>query len=345
MKLSDFDYKLPTQLVAQNPCEKRDASRLLVLYKDTGKIEHYVFRDLVELLDKESLIVLNDTKVFKARIIGQRRGFKGKIEILVLRRSNGDVYNVLAKPSRKITIGTKLVFKDKGLCAEAVGREGGYIQLRFNANGCLYKILDEIGMVPLPPYIKRTPRKQDEVRYQTVYAKKPGAIAAPTAGLHFTQDIINQIQKKHINITPLTLHVGYGTFKPVVQEDITKHNMHEEYYEINADTALAVNRAKADSKKIIAVGTTVCRALESACIKDNSHYKTDKRQGYTDIFIYPGYRFKMVDALLTNFHLPKTTLLMLVSAFAGRENIMKAYQEAVRLEYRFFSYGDAMLII
>ena len=338
MKLADFDYYLPSKLIAQYPQEKRDESRLLLLHRQTGEIEHFIFKDLPGLLSQEDLLVLNDTKVFKARLIGKREGFEGTIEILIAHRLRDDIYNVLAKPSKKLLTGTRIVFDDKRLNAEVTGRENGYTQLRFNVNGCLYNLLDEIGRVPLPPYIKRDAEELDESRYQTIYAKNPGAIAAPTAGLHFTQSLMERIKSKNINTTYLTLHVGYGTFKPVVEEDILMHSMHKEYYEITYKTAGMVSRSKASGKKIIAVGTTVCRALESAAIKRNAELSTD-------LFIYPGFNFNVIDGLVTNFHLPKTTLLMLVSAFAGIENIMKAYQEAIRHRYRFFSYGDAMLIL
>jgi S-adenosylmethionine:tRNA ribosyltransferase-isomerase len=345
MKLSDFDYKLPPGLIAQYPCEERDESRLLLLHRDTGKIEHLIFKDIPSLLSEDDLIVLNDTKVFKARIIGKRRGFEGKIEILIAHKLKDNIYNVLARPSRKLSPGTEIIFADKRLSAEVLGKDGDYTQLCFNVNGSLYGLLDEIGNVPLPPYIKRDTEKWDESRYQTVYARNPGAIAAPTAGLHFTEDIISSIKAKNIGLAYLTLHVGYGTFKPVIEEDIRKHNMHEEYYEINDDTAVLAGKAKTTGKNIVAVGTTVCRALESASFKQGTKHEIRNTKSSTGLFIYPGYKFKMVDTLLTNFHLPKTTLLMLVSAFAGRENIMRAYKEAIRRKYRFFSYGDAMLII
>lgn len=338
MNLSDFDYKLPPELIAQHPLEKRDASRLLVLHKQTGRIEHCCFKDLLNFLSPEDLLVLNDTKVFNARIIGKREGFEGRIEILISHKLKDNIYNVLAKPSRKISAGVKIVFADKRLSAEVVGREGDYTQLRFNVNGSLYGLLDEIGSVPLPHYIKRAAEKLDQSRYQTVYAKNIGAIAAPTAGLHFTEDIIELIKKKNIDLAYLTLHVGYGTFKPVKQEDITRHDMHKEYYEITDKTADMLKNAKKYGKNIITVGTTACRALESSVAMQSNC-------GYTDIFIYPGFDFKITGGLLTNFHLPKSTLIMLVAAFAGRENIMNAYHEAIKRRYRFFSYGDAMLIL
>jgi S-adenosylmethionine:tRNA ribosyltransferase-isomerase len=338
MKLSDFDYKLPPELIAQYPSNKRDESRLLLLHRHTGKIEHLIFRDLPSLLSAKDLVVLNDTKVFKARIVGKREGFEGRIDILISHKLKDNIYNVLARPAKKLSPGTKIIFADKRLSAEVLGRDGDYTQLCFNVNGSLYSLLDEIGKVPLPPYIKRDTEKRDESRYQTVYAKNTGAIAAPTAGLHFTKNVIKRIKEKGINTACITLHVGYGTFKPVTEDDIAKHHMHEEYYEINDNAVTMVNSTKEEGKKIIAVGTTVCRALESSSVMGSS-------SGHTNIFIYPGYAFKVVDVLLTNFHLPRTTLMMLVSAFAGRENVMKAYQEAIRRKYRFFSYGDAMLIV
>ncbi len=355
MKLSDFDYNLPPELIAQYPLEQRDSSRLLVLHRRTGSIQHLSFKNLKRFIAAGDLLVLNDTKVFKARIFGRRDGFKGKIEILICNKLKDNIYEVLAKPCKKLSTGTRVIFDDKRLNAEVLGRDDDYVRLRFNVNGSLYSILDDIGRVPLPPYIKRPAEEDDAPRYQTVYAKHEGAIAAPTAGLHFTENIISALRKKHVNIAPVTLHVGYGTFKPVADDVITKHNMHKEYYEISDITARFVNKAKACDKKIIAVGTTVCRALESAAVKcgtffyqgqePQAQYEIRDTKDHTNIFIYPGYDFKIVDMLLTNFHLPKTTLLMLVSAFAGRENIMKAYQEAIRHRYRFFSYGDAMLIL
>jgi S-adenosylmethionine:tRNA ribosyltransferase-isomerase len=345
MKLADFDYDLPRELIAQYPCKKRDGSRLLLLHRQTGMVEHLIFKDLPDILGRDDVLVLNDTRVFKARLIGRREGFTGRIEILITRRLRDNIYNVLARPSKRLTAGTRIIFDDKRLSAEVVGRVHDYIQLCFNVNGGLHDLLDEIGSVPLPPYIKRDAEELDESRYQTIYAKNKGAIAAPTAGLHFTEGIISRVKSKGINIAFLTLHVGYGTFKPVTKEDITRHSMHKEYYEIADETAKAVNNAKAGGKKVIAAGTTVCRALETAVFNRNSQYAIRNTRGHTGIFIYPGYDFKIIDGLLTNFHLPRTTLFMLVSAFAGRENIMKAYQDAIRQRYRFFSYGDAMLIV
>jgi S-adenosylmethionine:tRNA ribosyltransferase-isomerase len=345
MKLSDFDYNLPPGLIAQYPSRKRDESRLLVLCRKSGKIKHSVFKNLPEFLSPKDVMVLNDTKVFKARIFGKRDGFEGKIDILISHKLKDNIYNVLAKPSKKLLKGTRIIFDDKRLTAQVVSRENGYIQMCFNVNGNLYNLLNEIGRAPLPPYIKRDADQYDELRYQTVYAKNTGAIAAPTAGLHFTESVMNRIKGKGVDMAYLTLHVGYGTFKPVGEEDITRHIMHKEHYEIKGKTIGLVNNAKEFGNKVIAVGTTVCRALESASFKQNTIYEIRNTKSSTGLFVYPGYSFKIIDMLLTNFHLPKTTLLMLVSAFAGRENILKAYEEAIREKYRFFSYGDAMLIV
>ncbi|MDD5503970.1 MAG: tRNA preQ1(34) S-adenosylmethionine ribosyltransferase-isomerase QueA [Candidatus Omnitrophica bacterium] len=350
MRLSDFEYNLPPGLIAQYPCQKRDESRLLLLHKDTGAIEHLLFRDIVRFFKKGDILALNDTKVYKARVIGRRRGHTGKIEFLVAGRLEGGLYNVLARPSRKLSKGTRIVFDKTDISAEVIGRSAGYIQMRFEPEEGIYSALDKIGSMPLPPYIKRNAELIDESRYQTVYAKKPGAIAAPTAGLHFTNELIDCIRQSGVNIAYLTLHVGYGTFRPVTEEDITRHHMHHEYYEISEETARMINNAKVCRGRVIAAGTTACRALESACAgrkagQSASGFSLPASSGSTDIFIYPGYGFKAIDMLLTNFHLPRTTLLMLVCAFAGREMIMKAYNEAIKLGYRFFSYGDAMLIV
>jgi len=350
MRLSDFEYSLPSGLIAQYPCQNRGESRLLVLHKSTGVIEHLMFRDIVRFFKNGDLLALNDTKVYKARITGMREGFSGKIEFLVADRLGGGIYNTLARPSRRLSRGTRVAFDGGRINAEVAGRDNGYIQLRFDPEGDLYGMLDKIGSMPLPPYIKRNAELIDESRYQTVYAKKPGAIAAPTAGLHFTRELIDSIGQNGVDVAYLTLHVGYGTFRPVVEEDITRHNMHHEYYEISDETARLINNAKAGRGRVIAVGTTTCRALESAsAVKDIGTGATkcllSNGKDYAGIFIYPGYRFKVIDMLLTNFHLPRTTLLMLVCAFAGREMIIKAYNEAIRHGYRFFSYGDAMLIV
>jgi S-adenosylmethionine:tRNA ribosyltransferase-isomerase len=358
MKLSDFSYSLPNELIAQYPVEKRDESRLLVLHKDTGIIEHKIFKDIEKYLNPGDMLVLNNTKVLPAQIIG-RKETGGKIEALILNLVTGYPsrqneksealgtdrlqvtgkyeYEVLLKPARGCKLGTRIIFGDGELNAEVVRIENGRRFLKFDCNGNLEKVLDRLGEIPLPPYIKREAIDSDIERYQTVYASKNGAVAAPTAGLHFTKSLLEDISKKRVNVEYVTLHVGYGTFKPVSSENIIEHKMEKEYFEIENKIIERLNNKKG---KIIAVGTTSARALESIYT-----LCPPPPQGWTDLFIYPGYKFKTVDALLTNFHLPKTTLLMLVSAFCGRELLFKAYEEAIKERYRFYSYGDAMLII
>jgi len=345
MKLSDFDYNLPQELIAQHPLSERDSSRLLVLDRKTGKVEHRIFTDLPLYLEEKDLVVLNDTRVCNARLIGKRVGLEGKVEVLLSERLGDDLYAGLCKPFRKLKQGTRLIFDKGTLEAEVVGEDKPFKLLRLLANGNLSKILEEIGDVPLPPYIKRAPTQDDKERYQTVFAKNTGAIAAPTAGLHFTESLIKNLKAKGVGVTYITLHVGYATFKPVTEADVTKHRMHKEYFEISNETAERINRTKNNGGRVIAVGTTVCRAIEAAVFQKDDKSKIRDANKWTDIFIYPGYRFKLIDVLLTNFHLPKTTLLMLVAAFAGKENVLKAYQEAMGNRYRFYSYGDAMLII
>ena len=338
MKLSDFDYSLPKELIAQYPAERRDESRLLVLYKDTGKIEHKVFKDIIEYFNPGDLVILNNTKVFPAQIIG-RKETGGKVEALVLniREELGlkGEYEVLLKPARGCNVGSKIMFCKGELNAEVTKIENGRRFLKFDCNGNLEKELDRLGEMPLPPYIKREATDFDSERYQTVYALKSGAVAAPTAGLHFTKQLLADISKKEVGIEYVTLHVGYGTFKPVSSEYIKEHKMEKEYFEIENRVREKIKNKKG---KIITVGTTSARVLESIDSVCPS-------QGWTDLFIYPGYKFKTADCLLTNFHLPKTTLLMLVAAFCGREFLFKAYEEAVKKKYRFYSYGDAMLVI
>ncbi|MBU3911985.1 MAG: tRNA preQ1(34) S-adenosylmethionine ribosyltransferase-isomerase QueA [Candidatus Omnitrophica bacterium] len=343
MGLLDFDYNLPKELIAQHPSEKRDGSRLLVLHKNSGKIEHRIFSDIVGYFQKGDLLVLNNTKVVPARLTGKKET-GGRVEALIL--AQGDEYEVLLKPARGCKVGTKLIFGDGALKADVSRIENGRRFLKFQCNGDFEELLDRFGKVPLPPYIKRDTIKSDRERYQTVYAEKKGAIAAPTAGLHFTKEILSNISAKGIDVEYITLHVGYGTFKPVKSEDITAHKMEKEYFEI--DNALA-EKLKTKKVRTIAVGTTTCRALETVAARQALPHTAEQtlqlQQGWTDLFMYPPYKFKAIDALLTNFHLPRTTLLMLVSAFCGRELLMRAYEEAVREKYRFYSYGDAMLII
>ncbi|MBU1913143.1 MAG: tRNA preQ1(34) S-adenosylmethionine ribosyltransferase-isomerase QueA [Candidatus Omnitrophica bacterium] len=358
MKLSNFDYNLPKELIAQYPAEKRDGSRLLVLHKDTGEIEHRVFKDIIEYFNPGDLLILNNTKVLPAQIIG-RKETGGKVEALVLNAGKGSgekgEYEVLLKPARGCNVGSKIIFGSGELNAEVARIENGRRFLKFDCNGNLQKVLNELGEMPLPPYIKREATDFDSERYQTVYAVKSGAVAAPTAGLHFTKKLLEDISKKGVGLEYVTLHVGYGTFKPVSSEYIKEHKMEKEYFEI--DKAVA-DKLKDRKGKLVAVGTTSCRVLETT-LRDGSRANRKSvpqgtglalapepsLSGWTDLFIYPGYKFEIVDALLTNFHLPKTTLLMLVAAFCGRELLFKAYEEAIKEKYRFYSYGDAMLII
>jgi len=343
MKLTDFDYNLPKELIAQYPCEERDGSRLLVLHREAGKIEHRRFSDIDEYIAPNDALVLNDTKVFPARLMGLTADGK-KVELLLLRQ-DGEFWRALAKPSSRLKEGVRIEFGNGRLYCEVVDAQSEQKLLRFSKNGTLMEIISEIGQVPLPPYIKREAAILDNERYQTVYAKNDGAVAAPTAGLHFTGALIDKIRAKGAQVVYVTLHVGYGTFKPVRDEDITKHIMHEEYYEVSDEAATNLNKVKSRGGRILAVGTTSCRVLEAVSSLYPIPYTLYPKAGYTDLFIYSGYKFKFTDALLTNFHLPKTTLLMLVCAFAGRDVIRRAYEEAVKEKYRFYSYGDAMLIL
>ena len=344
MKLSDFSYNLPQHLIAQEPLLRRDASRLLVLHRESGQLEDLSFKEITKFISKKDLLVLNDTKVFNARLIGKREGFEGKIELLISHKIDNDLYACLGKPSRKLKEGTRLSFGNNRLNAEVIDTDSDFKIVRFEADD-LDDILDDIGQVPLPPYIKRLPKEADRDRYQTVYAKSIGAIAAPTAGLHFSDELLLDIESKGIETLAITLHVGYGTFKPVTDENLSNHNMHKESYYISEVVANKINRTKQSGGRIFAVGTTACRGLESAAVKEEKGYSVQPKESETDLFISPGYDFKITDALITNFHLPYTTLLMLVSAFSGKEDILKAYEYAVKKEYRFYSYGDAMLIL
>ena len=341
MKTSDFYFDLPKELIAQDPLEDRSGSRLLVLDRKTGAREHRIFRDIVEYLNPGDCLVINNTKVIPARLYGAKEGTQAKIEILLLKRREGDVWETLVKPGKKAKPGTKISFGDGLLMGEVldVVDEGNRL-IKFTYDGIFEEILDQLGQMPLPPYI--THQLKDKNRYQTVYAKHDGSAAAPTAGLHFTPELLRQIEEKGVKIAHVTLHVGLGTFRPVKVEDVTEHHMHSEYFFIEEDQAKLINDTKAAGGRVIAVGTTSCRTLESAVGEDGTLKATS---GWTDIFIYPGYQFKVIDALITNFHLPESTLLMLVSALAGKENIMNAYEEAVKERYRFFSFGDAMFIM
>ncbi len=339
MKTEDFNFELPVHLIAQTPLEKRDASRLLVLDKKTGSIEHQHFYNITDYLNAGDVIVLNDTKVLPARLYGIKEDTKAVIEILMLKENNKDEWECLVKPAKRVKVGTIINFGDK-LKAECLSTdEEGIRVLKFEYLGIFYELLDELGEMPLPPYIHE--KLKDQNRYQTVYAKVEGSAAAPTAGLHFTEYLLDKIKDKGVKIEYITLHVGLGTFRPVSVDDINEHKMHSEFYMMSADTAGILNDAKKNNKRIISVGTTSTRTLETIM----NLYGTFKEcKGWTDIFIYPGYQFKAIDCLITNFHLPKSTLVMLVSALAGRENILNAYNEAIKEEYRFFSFGDSMLI-
>ncbi len=339
MKTSDFNYNLPEELIAQVPLEDRTSSRLLILDKHTGKIEHKHFKDIIEYLNPGDTLVLNNTRVIPARIFGHKDGFTGKIEVLMLKDLGEDTWECLVKPGKNAKTGQIIVFSERlrGKVLEIL--EEGIRKIKFTYDGIFNEILDEIGAMPLPPYI--TAKLEDKERYQTVYSKIKGSAAAPTAGLHFTKELLKQIQDKGVNIAYVTLHVGLGTFRPVKVETIETHKMHSEYYEIDEATCKVINETKKRGNKVVCVGTTSCRVLESASEEDGTLLP---KQEETSIFIYPGYKFKVVDNLITNFHLPESTLIMLVSALAGKGNIMNAYNEAVESKYRFFSFGDAMYI-
>ena len=340
MKTSDFYYDLPKELIAQDPLEDRSASRLMHLNKETGEYEHGHFRDILKYLKPGDCLVINDTKVIPARLYGSKVGTDAAIEILLLKRREHDIWETLVKPGKKCKVGTVISFGDGILTGEVVDivDEGNRL-IQFHYDGIFEEILDQLGEMPLPPYI--THKLQDKNRYQTVYAKHEGSAAAPTAGLHFTKELLQQVQDAGVKIAHVTLHVGLGTFRPVKVEDVTQHHMHSEFYVVEEDQAKLINDTKAAGGRVIAVGTTSCRTLESATGEDGI---LKAGSGWTEIFIYPGYRFKMIDGLITNFHLPESTLVMLVSALAGKEHIMAAYEEAVREKYRFFSFGDAMMI-
>ena len=341
MKRSDFYYDLPEELIAQDPLEDRSGSRLLVLDRQTGKREHKIFRDVIDYLNPGDCLVVNNTKVIPARLIGSKVGTDAKIEVLLLKRKEDNIWETLVKPGKKCKVGTKISFGEGLLTGEVVDIvEEGNRLVKFSYEGIFEEILDQLGQMPLPPYIHH--QLQDKNRYQTVYAKHDGSAAAPTAGLHFTPELLEKIREKGVKIAHVTLHVGLGTFRPVKVEDVTEHHMHSEFYIVEEDQAKLINETKQAGGKIVAVGTTSCRTLESATGEDGI---LKAGSGWTDIFIYPGYQFKLIDRLITNFHLPESTLVMLVSALAGKENIMAAYEEAVKMRYRFFSFGDAMLIL
>lgn len=339
MKLSEFNYYLPEELIAQTPIEKRDESRLMVLDKETGQIEHKTFKDIINYLEPGDCLVRNNTKVIPARLYGKKET-GANVEFVLLKNIEGDIWEAMVRPGNKLHQGAKIIFGDGLLKAEILDSlPDGTRKVQFSYDGIFNEILDEIGLMPLPPYIHESLKDND--RYQTVYAKYDGSAAAPTAGLHFTNELLKQIEEKGIDIANVTLHVGIGTFRPVKEENIEEHHMHTEHYYIKEEDAEKINKAKKAGKRVIAVGTTSCRTIETIA-DENGFVKAC--EGDTGIYIYPGYKFKCLDALITNFHLPESTLLMLVSALAGKENIMNAYEEAVKEKYKFFSFGDAMFI-
>lgn len=342
MKLSDFKYNLPDKLIAQYPVKKRDQSRLLILNRENLAIEEAIFSDVVDYMSEGDCLVINETKVFPARLLGTKDRTDAKVEIFLLRELEQNLWEVLVKPARKVRVGNRLTVGKELVCDVIDNTVSGGRVVRFNYQGDFYDIVEKIGKSPLPPYIRREPEAIDKERYQTVYAKKRGAVAAPTAGLHFSRELIKKIEKKGVKIVPILLHLGLGSFRPVAVEDLSRHKMDSEYYEVSEEAVQAINGAMRAGKKVIAAGTSTVRALETA-VTSEGWVKTGK--GWTDKFIYPPYEFKIVDRLITNFHLPCSTLLMLVCAFAGRDFIFKAYRKAIREKYRFYSYGDAMLIL
>ena len=340
LKKSDFNFELPKELIAQDPLEDRSSSRLLVLNKHTGEVSHHIFKEITGFLQPGDCLVLNNTKVIPARLLGEREGTGAHVEVLLLKRREKDIWETLVKPGKKCRPGTRLVFGDGLLTAEVLETvEEGNRLIRFEYEGIWEEVLDKLGEMPLPPYI--THKLKDRNRYQTVYARYEGSAAAPTAGLHFTQALLKEIEEKGIKIAYVTLHVGLGTFRPVKEDNVLEHHMHSEYYQVSEETAELINDTKQAGKRVICVGTTSCRTVESASDEEGIiHAGCD----HTEIFIYPGYQFKVLDALITNFHLPESTLVMLVSALAGREQVLAAYNEAIREQYRFFSFGDAMFV-
>ncbi len=344
MRLSDFDYDLPEELIAKYPIEKRDHSRLLVINRKNKSIEHKHFYDLTNYLNSGDLLIVNETMVYPARLLAVKDRTEAQVEVFLLRELENNLWEVMVKPARKVRIGNKLTIAEGVQCDVIDNTVSGGRVVRFNsiAQNELYALIDKIGQSPLPPYIDRDPIPEDKIRYQTVYARRRGAVAAPTAGLHFTEELIAKIKDKGVKIYPIVLHIGLGTFRPVTVEDLSRHRMDSEYFEVSADTAIAINETKARGKRVIAVGTSVVRTLETVTV---SGFQVSPRKGWTDKFIHPTYDFKMVNALITNFHQPKSTLIMQVAAFAGLELVLRAYHEAIKKKYRFFSYGDAMLIL
>jgi len=344
MRLSDFDYDLPEELIAKYPIGKRDHSRLLVINRNNKSIEHKHFYDLTNYLNSGDLLIINETMVYPARLWAVKDRTEAQVEVFLLRELENNLWEVMVKPARKVRIGNKLTIAEGVQCDVIDNTVSGGRVVRFNniAQNELYALIDKIGQSPLPPYIDRDPIPEDKIRYQTVYARRRGAVAAPTAGLHFTEELLTKIKDKGVKIYPIILHIGLGTFRPVTVEDLSRHRMDSEYFEVSAETAIAINETKARGKRVIAVGTSVVRTLETVTV---SGFQVSPRKGWTDKFIHPPYDFKMVNALITNFHQPKSTLIMQVAAFTGLELVLRAYHEAIKKKYRFFSYGDAMLIL
>ncbi|MGB3567527.1 tRNA preQ1(34) S-adenosylmethionine ribosyltransferase-isomerase QueA [Priestia megaterium] len=342
MKVDLFDFHLPEELIAQTPLEQRDASRLMVLNKETGSVKHHMFHDLLDYVQEGDCLVLNDTRVLPARLFGTKEDTGANIEVLLLKQTQGDTWETLVKPAKRVKEGTVISFGDGRLTAvcKETSDQGGRL-LEFNYEGIFYEVLEQLGEMPLPPYIKE--RLDDQERYQTVFAREQGSAAAPTAGLHFTEEMLEQLKEKGVHIAFLTLHVGLGTFRPVSVDDLEEHDMHSEFYQVSEGTAALLNSIREKGGRIISVGTTSTRTLETIATEHNGKFVASS--GWTNIFIFPGYEFKAIDGMITNFHLPKSTLIMLVSALAGRENVISAYEQAVAEKYRFFSFGDAMLIL
>jgi S-adenosylmethionine:tRNA ribosyltransferase-isomerase len=342
-KLADFNYSLPSKYIAEYPSPRRDQSKLLVLHRDTGEIEHKKFFEITDYMRKNDLLLINDTKVFPARLFATKDKTEAKVEVFLLRELNENLWEVMVRPARKVRIGNKLELAPNVFCDVIDNTVSGGRVVRFEYEGDdIYSIIERIGISPLPPYIKRRPEKKDKIRYQTVYAETRGAVAAPTAGLHFTQGLLDKIERKGVKKEKITLHIGLGTFRPVQVEDLNRHQMDSEYFEVSLNAAMAINVARKKHRKVIAVGTSTVRAIETVAV---SGFQVSPKRGWTDKFIYPPTKFQMLDSMITNFHQPQSTLLMMVSAFAGLDLILKAYKEAKKMDYRFLSYGDAMLIL
>ncbi len=342
-KLADFNYSLPSKYIAEYPSPRRDQSKLLVLHRDTGELEHKKFFEITDYMRKNDLLLLNDTKVFPARLFATKDKTEAKVEVFLLRELNENLWEVMVRPARKVRIGNKLELAPNVFCDVIDNTVSGGRVVRFEYEGDdIYSVIERIGISPLPPYIKREPEKKDKIRYQTVYAETRGAVAAPTAGLHFTQGLLDKIERKGVKKEKITLHIGLGTFRPVQVEDLNRHQMDSEYFEVSLNAAMAINVARKKHKKVIAVGTSTVRAIETVAV---SGFQVSPKRGWTDKFIYPPTKFQMLDSMITNFHQPQSTLLMMVSAFAGLDLILKAYKEAKKKDYRFLSYGDAMLIL